>query len=169
MRVRILSPLCLMVVAASCGSAQSSDYFNALTVPPASVGTCFTGKSVNGVPGDVSLIMKAINPDRQREIIVRRDKSGRIVQYAEIGFRAVELLEGISDDVVGIFDPQGNVVGYRSRRSTRMQMPSGGMDSVSLRRMRETSVSHGSREALDRASANQVARLARWVLKRCSD
>jgi hypothetical protein len=152
--------------------AQDSSYFEVLSVPPASVGTCVSPRPHDSASGVVArgghLVIKSTAPNRRREIGFLNDVKGDATTLMDVVFRSTGLLSSSGDNVVAIIDSAGRVRGFRQH--TTVQLPDSGsekLDTLELRAMKEHSLRQSSAEPLDARAQRKVQHLLNWLRKRC--
>jgi len=154
-------------------TASDPTYFNALAIPPRSVGTC-----ISVAPRQASasrpqltrhkLVISSAEPGRRREITVGVDTAGRVASYYELGFASTSLLSAEGDDIIATIDALGNRHGWRTHITT--VIPDSVLnqgDSTVLRQLQKSGVSKTSREPLDDQSWRRVLEIGDWLRKRC--
>ena len=108
-------------------AAQSLDYFRALGVPPATVGTCAPVAARPRADGLVQigsrLVMTNRSPNRHREMQVLVDGAGQLRLYSEFNSAPTGRLTSESDNIVAMFDEKGGIKGFRGHHT--MQVPEG--------------------------------------------
>jgi hypothetical protein len=152
--------------------AQDATYFQALSIPPRSVGTCLSagphGNSSHVVATEARLVMTSVAPNRRREILVVSDVRGRAIRFADMVVASTGLLSSTGDNVVAVIDAAGQARGFRLRGT--VQMPDSAaarLDTASIRAMREHAVRQSSREPLDATAQHEVQKLVDWMRTRC--
>lgn len=153
--------------------AQGETHFQLLTVPPQGVGTCLA-IDVPATPRAGRLtgqqfVVKARDPDREREISVYQDFAGRAVRFAELGIISTGSRSADAFGVVGSIDTTGQVRGVRTQHSIQMASDGGfdGIDRAAMRALRESATTRASNKPLDTPAQQQVQELVRWMRTRC--
>jgi hypothetical protein len=152
--------------------AQDATYFQALSIPPRSVGTCLSAgpqrNSSDVVVTEARLVMTSVAPNRRREILVVSDVRGRSIRFADIVVGSTGLLSSAGDNVVANIDAAGQARGFRMHGTVRMS-DSGvvQLDTASLHAMRERAVRQSSREPLNATAQREVQKLVDWMRTRC--
>jgi hypothetical protein len=175
MAARTPAVLCLLSLATLLGTrplgAQGAAYFQALAVPPRSMGTCMPVEArpvLNTSVTTSRLVMASIPPGRRREIAVSVDVKGRPVSYSETSFASRSSFSSEGDDVFASLDAQGNVHGWRLRTTSHLSDSlSLRLDSTAFRRMNEHMSSTSVRDPLDADSQRRVLELVKWLRSRC--
>lgn len=152
--------------------AQEPTYFQVLSVPPRSVGTCMSARgqdsSADGVAREAHLVVTSIAPNRRREIGVVNDVKRDGIRFMDVVLRSNGLLSSSGDYVVAIIDASGRVRGFRQHRVVQMSDSSvAGLDTAGLRAMGEHTGRKSSAEPLNTTAQRKVRQLADWVRKRC--
>jgi hypothetical protein len=152
--------------------AQDATYFQALSIPPGSVGTCLSarpqGNSSDVVATEARLVMTSVAPSRRREILVVRDVRQRTIRFADIVVGSTGLLSSTGDNVVAIIDAAGQARGFRLHGTVQMSDSAAvRRDTASFRAMREHAVRQSSREPLDATAQREVQKLVEWMRTRC--
>ena len=152
--------------------AQAPAYFQALTIPPGTVGTCIPPilrtNRTDGLRPTPRLVMTSRTPNARREISLVRDTTGAVVGFNEMVHVSTGRLASAGETVIATLRPDGRISGYRLRTQITMAEPAmAAFDSVSLRHMRETAKPTSSRTKLDTQSENKVRVLATWLGRRC--
>jgi hypothetical protein len=152
--------------------AQDSTYFEVLSIPPRSVGTCVSPRAQdsasNVVPRGAHLVITSVALNRRREIALLDDIKGHATSFMDIVYRSTDSLSSNGDHVVAIIDSARRVRGFRQHMA--VQMSDSGvatLDTAGLRAMREHGVRHSSTEPLDARAQRKVQHLVDWVSKRC--
>jgi hypothetical protein len=160
----LLMPACLV--------AQDAAYFQALSVPPRSVGTCVPAAPQRNLPDSVTteprLVITSVAPAIRREILVIRNVKSHVVVFSEIVSRSTDSGSGTGDYVVAIIDAAGRVRGARLRTAMRMSNSAVSRpDTASIRAMTEHAARQSSREPLDAKTQRKVQKLVDWMRTRC--
>ncbi len=152
--------------------AQGAMHFQALAIPPSSVGTCASRR----VPGNAGtppiaehrLVIASRAPSRRREIIVSVDTARHTIRYAEMGNVSTGLLSSDGDAVVAIVDSANAVHGFRIHNTVRTSDPAVGRSDTAARpSSKERAQVQSSHEPLDAREQRRVKELVALVRKRC--
>jgi hypothetical protein len=162
-----------ILLASSGARAQAPDYLSALAVPPPRVGTCLplpshTDSSGATISGH-HLVIVSQPPGARREVIVFANARGEPLQYAELTTGFEPPAQGTGTDVLASIDSRGVVRGVLTVRRMAMTPPAAGprIDRAAPGAMPESARSSSTRIALSAAQRAQVARMARWLVRRC--
>ena len=152
--------------------AQDSKYFEILSIPPRSVGTCVSppaqDSASNVVARGAHLVITGVAPNRRREIAFLNAAKGDATSLMDIVHRSTGSLSGNGDYVVANIDSAGRVRGFRQHITVQMSDSGVGTpDTAGLRAMREHAVRQSSAEPLDARAQRKVQHLVDWVRKRC--
>jgi hypothetical protein len=150
--------------------AQDSTYFEVLSVPPASLGTCVSPRPQDSASDVVArgghLVITSIAPNRRREIAFLNAVKGDATSFMDIAYRSTGLLYSNGDNVVAIIDSAGRVRGFRQHMIVQLSdSGSGRLDTLELRAMRE--LRQSSAKPLDARAQRKVQHLVDWLRKRC--
>ena len=152
--------------------AQDPTYFQILSVPPRSVGTCVSAgpqdSSSDVVARGAHLVITSTGPNRRREIAFLNAGKSDAISFMDIVFRSTGLLSTSGDNVVAIIDSAGKVRGFRQHST--VQLSDSGLarfDTAGLRAMREHAIRKSSGEPLNPTAQRKVRHLVDWVRKRC--
>ncbi len=175
MTARIPTALGLLSLAALVGTrplgAQGVAYFQALAVPPRSMGTCMPVEArpvLNTTFTRSRLVMASIPPGHRREIAVSLDAKGRPFSYSETTFASKSSFSADGDDIFASLDAHGNVHGWRVRTTSHLSDSlSPKLDSAAFRRMKEHVSTASVRDSLDADSQRRVLELVKWLRNRC--
>lgn len=155
-------------------SAQAPSYFEALALPPDTVGTCMPLR-VSGAPADSAalrgsrLVMKSRVPGRQREMTVFVDPGGRSIGFVERTSVMTDARSNSGSTITAFLDLLGGVRGgFRIRTAAAypesLPLPN---DLASLQAMKEHMTASSSRRVLDARENVAVQRLVRFLRRRC--
>jgi hypothetical protein len=170
--ITALLGICLVTLLTPVMRAQAPAYFQTMSIPPGSVGTCIppvsrTNRAARLQPTP-RLVMTSRTPSARREMTLMRDTTGAIVGFNEMVHVSTGRLASVGETVVATLRPDGRTNGYLLRTQVTMSEPATpAFDSASLRRMRETAKRTSSQMRLDTQSENNVRALATWLSKRC--
>jgi len=153
--------------------AQDSWYFEVLSVPPHSVGTCVSERpkdsDSNAVARGGHLVITSTAPNHRREIAFLDNLKGDATSFMDMTFRSTGLLSSDGDNVVAIIDSAGRVRGFRQHMI--VQAPDSGgrerLDTLEPRAMRGHGVRQSSAEPLDARAQRKAQHLVDWLRKRC--
>ena len=172
MNATIPALLLLVALAPSRLPAQGAMHFQALAIPPNSVGTCasrrLAGNGGNQPVVEYRLVMTGRAPSRRRELIVSVDTSGRATRYAEMGNISTGLLSSYGDGIIATIDTANRVRGFRIHNTVRTSDTTiGRADAAASRTANGKALVQSSHEPLDAAAQRRVKELVALVRKRC--
>jgi hypothetical protein len=154
-------------------SAQVPSHFEALVLPPDTVGTCMPLR-ISGARADSAalrgsrLVMKSRVPGRQREMTVFVDPGGRSIGFADRTFTMTDARSGGGSSVTAFLDSLGGVRGFRIQNAVAypdsLPLPN---DLASLQAMKEHMTASSSRRLLDARENAAVQSLVRFLRQRC--
>lgn len=154
-------------------SAQAPSYFEALVLPPNTVGTCMplrvsAARAGSAAPRGTRLVMKSRVPGREREMTVFVDPGGRSIGFTDMTFAMTDARSGGGSTVTAFLDSLGGVRGFRIRNAAAypdsLPLPN---DIASLRAMKDHISASSSRRLLDAQESAAVQRLVRFLRRRC--
>jgi hypothetical protein len=169
----ICTTLSLILLAPAELMGQSSSYFNVLSLPPASVGTCVAARS-NVTTSDVlsresHLVITGPTLGRRREIAARENLNTGAISLMDVTYRATGVRTSVGDDVVAIIDSTGRIRGSRQKINVQVLSARRILDTLDLRALREHTVRGSSAKPLDTEQRHEVQHLVDWLRKRCPD
>ena len=152
--------------------AQGAMHFQALAIPPSSVGTCASrrvpGNAGNPPIAEHRLVITSRAPSRRREIIVSVDTARHTIRYAEMGNISTGLLSSYGEGVVAIIDTANAVHGFLIHNTVRTSDTAvGRADTTARAKSKERAQVQSSHDPLDAAAQRRVKVLAALVRKRC--